>query len=542
MSTGPLRPSASQVDKVDVRKYVFVLRRRLWWGVIPTVLLIAVFAVICRAVPPKYRSTCVIRSSKSKIADIIGAGSVGEARTSRAIVSEEMLRYDRVMEALADTGVMKEIEQKAEGNQSERTRLQEELYHRVKNNTHIGSMGSVLIRVSFLGDDRDEAFEILNRLVLTFVEKALERERKDLQSARELAHAELVRAVNELDSIDSRLNRFREDHPGLFSGGETGKRAQLNKLNEDIDLIERQISSRRRKLDRILEQIESMPKQIIKEVKKHANPEVEQYQKQLISLRSQLQTASVRLQPIHPDIIRLKKDIQQTEQALAQAKLKGEREEFVIEPNKDREKLVMWKLELEAALDGDREVLRNLNLRKARLEEEVHAEPALRRQLDRLERDREVALGRYEKARTNFRKIDREFTVRMEGLVSFSIVAPPRRPHRKDMRHVYKLAIMGLFIAVFSGAAAVAGTEFIDQSFTDVETARDYLRLPSLGVIPNIETPGDRRSWLVRTTAIVIAAVMLIAAAAVSILYVPAVQDALQVVWAVIKDLCKDLV
>jgi uncharacterized protein involved in exopolysaccharide biosynthesis len=542
MSTGPQRRPEAQEDKIDLRKYVFVLRRRIWWGIIPTVLLVAVFAVICSAVPPKFRSTCVIRASKSEIAEIIGAGSVGAVKTSRAIVKEEMLRYDRVMEALADTGAMKEIERKAEGDQGERTRLQEELYQRVTTNALISDMGRVLIRVSFLGNDRDDAYEILNRLVLTFVEKALEKERQDLQRARDLAHDELVRGTNELDSIDGQLNRFREDHPGLFTGGESGKQTALAKVSAELVNTEQLIRSRRRKLDRYIEQIESMPKRIIQSVTREANPEVKEYETRLVKLRTDLQSAGVRFTPDHPDIIQLKKEIAQTEQALAQARLKGEREDFVIVPNKDREQLVMKKLELEAELDGDREVLRTLNLRRQRLEEEVNAEPALRRQLDRLSRDREVAMVRYEKARTNFRKIDREFTVRMEGLVSFSIVAPPRRPHKKDMRHVYKLALMGLFVAIFSGAAAIAGTEFLDQSFTDVETARDYLRLPSLGVIPNIETPGDRRSWLIRTSAIVVAALMLIAAAAVSILFVPAVRDALGVVWTVIKDLCKNLV
>jgi ferric-dicitrate binding protein FerR (iron transport regulator) len=37
------------------------------------------------------------------------------------------------------------------------------------------------------------------------------------------------------------------------------------------------------------------------------------------------------------------------------------------------------------------------------------------------------------------------------------------------------------------------GVEYIDQSFTAVDEARDFLRIPSLGVIPTITTRRDRR-------------------------------------------------
>ena len=106
------------------------------------------------------------------------------------------------------------------------------------------------------------------------------------------------------------------------------------------------------------------------------------------------------------------------------------------------------------------------------------------------------ARKQYALAVENYDRISKDYTVKMQGLVSFSIADPPREPQEREWNHIIKFALMGLFISLAAGVGAIAGSEFLDQSFTDVESARDFLRLPSLGIIPMIESQRDRRRRL----------------------------------------------
>ena len=215
---------------------------------------------------------------------------------------------------------------------------------------------------------------------------------------------------------------------------------------------------------------------------------------------------------------------------------------MTLETNRGREELEQRKLELEAEINYQTEVLRILTARRTRLEEEVRARPALEREYNRLARERAAAGERQAAAQKEFQRVNQDFNMKMEGLVSFSVDAPARVPQTSDIRHILRLAVMGLFVSLAAGMGAIVGMEFLDQSFTDVETARAFLRLPSLGVIPLIETRRNRRvRWL---RYLIVLAVFAAVAAAIGLtawLKIPPLYDVETAVWQWITDLAKVL-
>jgi len=534
MSTGAHVPGVE--EKVDVRKYFLVLKRRKWWGIVPFVVLAAVFTTICLAVPPKYLSTCVIKASKDEVRTIL-EGGIGEPITSSTIVHEQMLRYAAVMTALADTDLMAEIEAIAQENPEKRAKLEDNLYQRIQKNTSLEELGRILMRISYLGDKPERAKTVLEKLVNHFVENALSRERTIARRAREMALNEQTRAADQLESLDSRLVTFRQDHPGVPEAGEAGKRQFLASVTAGLAQLDQQIEATRRKLARYAEQLENMPEQVVDEVRTMQNPEILVYRKRLADLRTNLAMALKTFTPLHPTVKTLQQQVQATQQELARAQLEAEEDEVSLRRNVVHDQLKDKKLELEAALDYFLEARRHHNLRKTELQEEVRAIPGLQKELTSLMRDRTAASDNLDAAREKFARAEEEFKSRMEGLVSFSILRPAREPQSKNVRHIIKLAMMGAFVCFAAAFGAIAGTEFLDQSFTDVESVRSFLSLPSLGVIPYIETPGARRGRLVKLAFIAGSIVVGIAVIAAAML----LTDAGVVVWEQIKDLCKDL-
>ena len=527
-------------EKLDIRKYLVVLRRRAWWGIIPFTVLIIVFTVICFAVPAKYLSHCVIKASKSEVIKILQGKGTAEPTASSTIITEQMMRYESVMAALADTDLMNDVETLSEEFPDQRGKLEDRLYNRIIKNLTLDELGKskILMRVSYLGDTPDHAVTVLQKLVNHFVENALKRERTDARKARDRALADLTRAKGVLDGVESKLVNFHQDHPGVNSESDAGKRGQYTTVTQLLQQIDSQIASSRRRLDRYTEQVQGMAAQTIAEVKSVQNPEVLVYRKRLADLRVALTSSLKGLTPLHPRVKMLQQEVEATEQELARAQRHAVDEEAVtLAPNKLREELVSKSLDLEASLDALQEMRRNANLRKGRLEEEVRGYPSLQQQLAKLEREQEAAQTEETQALSLFRRVNDEFNNTVEGLVSFSVLRPARRPHTKDIQHIVKLAMVGLVISVAAAFGAIAGTEFLDQSFTDVEAARDFLRLPSLGVIPYIQTQRDKRDRRIKLAIILGSIVVSVAVLAVGMV----VTGTHEVVWEWIKELCKDL-
>jgi len=528
-------------EKLDLSKYFRVFRRRIWWGIVPFVLLAIVFGVICLAVPPKYRSSCLIRASRSEVADIL-TGTRRRARTSQAVVREQMLRYDHVMRALSKTELITEIEKQSENDPDLRARLEDDLYRRVVKHIQIGARGGRFIRVNYLGDTPKRAFAVLNHLTTDFVEFALAQERDHAGRARNMAQKELQTWWDKRDRLEARIAKFREDHPAVSPEGESGVREIHQDTLRERERLEREISRKERKLERYREQLEHMPTRIVEPTEKMERVEVRVHRERLARLRSHLASELRRKTRKHPDIRNLEEEIEAAQQQLAADEQLGAEDHIRLIVNAQRQVIEDRMLELDSDLEGDQETKRRLERQVQRHEELVVALPGLQRELAELRRDRADAENRYDRALTEFRRIDKDFNTTMEGLVSFRILDPAREPRRPDVKHKVRLALMGLFIALVAGMGAIAGTEFLDQSFTDIDAARGFLRLPSLGIIPLIETRGDRRRRRLKIIFITLSVILLVAALVLTVWLAKPVRGWAEQLWEWIRYACKNLV
>ncbi len=540
-------------EKVDVRKYLLVLKRRKWWGLVPFTVLAVSFGVICAAMPAKYLSQSVIRASKSQVAVILQVGgpgpgaaagtAEGRTRTILEFVKMEMVRkYDNVMNALAGTDLLADIQRQSEGNPILNARLQDELYRRINRNTTVSALSDVSVQVDYLGDDPRQAQTVLSRLVNQFVENALESDRANARQAQTISQNDMRQAEGVLVQADDQLVRFNEDHTGISETAGATSRDLFNKVRADVEEIGLGLEARKSKLQKYIELLEDMPRQTVVQVKTTSSPEVLVARQRLAELQSQLGMSLRVFTPLHPTVKDLQKQIAVAEETLANTQQQAGEDQMTLETNRGREELEQRKLELEAEINYQTEVLRILTARRTRLEEEVRARPALEREYNRLARERAAAGERQAAAQKEFQRVNQDFNMKMEGLVSFSVDAPARVPQTSDIRHILRLAVMGLFVSLAAGMGAIVGMEFLDQSFTDVETARAFLRLPSLGVIPLIETRRNRRvRWL---RYLIVLAVFAAVAAAIGLtawLKIPPLYDVETAVWQWITDLAKVL-
>ncbi|MFO7897604.1 MAG: hypothetical protein R6V58_00925 [Planctomycetota bacterium] len=538
MSSGP-----QTTEKLDLSKYVQVLNRRKWWGIIPFTLTALGFVLLVLAVPDRYLSSCTIEASKSEVVEIYEGGKARKRRQSEEIVRDEITRYSRVMEALAGTEPMREIERRAGDDPKFEGELKETFWRRISKNLYVNSMGGgARIRVSYLAESRDDAYTILSELTRYFVENALRQEKANVDQALNMAKAELEKSREELISLEGRLQKLLEDNPSAAPAGAGGaKQQRLAAVRQQLELLQDKVFAERAKVQSLRQKIKDMPAKVIdRTAETPENPDVALYRQQLVELRTQLNRVKQRFTPRHPTYQSLRAEIQATRELLAEAESKAAAEaKPELKPNERRQFFENMLVRLNMQLDADQDRRERLQKELDALSEELVAVPQLQRQRRKLQRDLEAARGQYDEDLDRFNRVKSEHDTAMEGLISFQIVSPARKPHKPDYRHKVKYAVMGLFVSVVLAVGAVAGIEFSDQSFSDVESARNVLRLPSLGVIPVIETDADRRRRRLKAILIALGVLLLVTAAVVAALG-PAQEEAEQL-WKVIRRAARSL-
>lgn len=525
------------VEKIDLKKYMLIMRRRLWWAVVPFLLLLGIFLLIFFAIPPKYEADCTIKASKSEVAEYLGAGTTKVASSS--IVQDEMLLYGRVMEALRNTDVYRDIEQRTENDPMLRLKLLDELHKQVKQNIRIySSSGGIIINVSYYGNTDAEAYNILNGLVNHFVENALAKERSVAEEARKLANDEVKTSKDSLDRLEQTLQTFMQDHPKVVIGtsiGDTHK--TIGDLQRERDTIKREMDAKTKEVARLTEEILELPEQEIEVIETITDPAVLVNQTRLAELRSQLALSLKKYTPAHPTVKELEKQIAAAEENLA--KVEGESEDRIkMVPHKEKIRLRQLKDQLEARLDELKAIHQSQSQQLIELTQEAQNLPDLQRTYNRLKRETSNSLERYERSLQRARRIEDEHRATISGLVSFSIIQPVRMPQTKTIRHKIKILLVGLFFSIAAAIVGVAGTEFFDQSFTDIESARDFLKIPSLGTIPYIATRRDRREIVFKYLLILAIIFGLVAVAFTLIIMFP---DDAREYWMLFKELVKNL-
>jgi len=93
-------------------------------------------------------------------------------------------------------------------------------------------------------------------------------------------------------------------------------------------------------------------------------------------------------------------------------------------------------------------------------------------------------------SRVETAKITQRLQSSKEG-TRYTILDPPRLPLRPIKPNKFLVAMGGLVGGLLLGIGLVIGFEFLDQSFIDVEEAKQYLGIPLLGAISKINTESS---------------------------------------------------
>jgi len=315
---------------------------------------------------------------------------------------------------------------------------------------------------------------------------------------RERTETELRDVENQLRSMDDRKfyleGQLGQINPLTPTMGEGGQQildpiTQLKTLRSQYISATSKYSPDHPDVVRLRRQIEGLEKET-----GSVNSSTEQA-KELAALRTELAAAREKYSAEHPDVIRLAKAVAAQEEGLKNLKNKPAPESEVAKNNPDNPAY----LTLQAQLAGIKSEVQSLKVQREQLktkltdyEKRLQQTPDVERKYLVLNRDYENSVRRYQEltAKQNVAEVGQELEKERKG-ERFSLIDPPQLPEKPLKPNRPAIIILGFLLSIGSGLGFATVAESMDSSVRGVRGVMSVLEFPPLSVIPYLPTGED---------------------------------------------------
>jgi polysaccharide chain length determinant protein (PEP-CTERM system associated) len=489
-----------------------ILWSRKWILTLPLFAGLFLALLYSRRLPDVYESDTLIQVVPQRIPDVYIKSTV----TARV---EDRLKA--MTQAIMSRTRLEQVVQTFDLYPSMRARAtMQDVIERMQGDVRVDMVGSNRerevdsFRITFSYGEPRVAQQVTARLGSLFIEENA-RDRNSLaEQTSAFLDSQLTEARGRLETQEKKLEQFREQHSGslptqLPSNLQASQNVQLQ-LTQITESMARDRDERQR-LQRLFTEAtaeldtlnRSIPVESRQAVDANGVPIGATPAQRLAALKERLATAELRLKPEHPDIRRMKRQIQELE-AQVQADGGSTAPSSQTTPRalstdelSRRERLREMRAQVESL---DRQIAfkegeeRRLRAQVAQYQNRIDAVPGLESEWIRLSRD-------YETLQANYRDLlqkseNSKMAAKMElrqGGEQFRIIDAARASDRPVSPDRLRIVLIGTIAGLFFGVAVVGLREFADTSYRSEPDVLNALALPVLVQIPFVATAVERR-------------------------------------------------
>jgi polysaccharide chain length determinant protein (PEP-CTERM system associated) len=496
------------------RQYSFetvveIARRRKWLIILPAIVIAAIAVVVVYQLPNVYRSETLILVVPQRVPESYVRSTVTARIEDRLqAISQQILSRTRLEQIVNDFDLYRDDREDGE--------LMEDIVEDMRTyDIGLNVVKGDAFRVSFAADDPRVAMRVAERLGSLFIDESL-RDREILaQGTNEFLATQLDEARRQLVLNENKLQdyqrTFNGELPSQLSANLQGlhnAEMALQTLGESLNRDrERRIALERQVMD-IVEAPTPAPAPAVataatESMNKTLQDELQSAQQSLVALE-------LKLKPDHPDVRRVRRNVEELKKRVAAQELEGvitsRPTSVVVMDYATRKRLT----DARASLDHlDREIqsklaeeqrLRSvLGMYQARIE----ATPVREAELTALMRDYETLQQTYRSllAKKEESQISANLEKRQIG-EQFKIVDPARVPERPVSPNRPLLYTLAIFAALAIGAGLAAAAEYFDRSIRNEADVRAALNLMVLATVPSIRDAAAAARRLRRRLAV----------------------------------------
>lgn len=453
-------------------------------------------------------STTIVVDERNIIQPLMQGAAVTTEVTDRARNAREIIYGRKIMnQILVDAGWVKGAPGAID---------QDKIIRLLTGQTSITNIGRNLIRIEYQDDDAERAYFTTKRLAELFISESVAGKAAESQAAFEFIDRQAQEYHEKLSKAEEALKEFRSTNLDAQPGSDSDIATRLSGLQSRIEEATRELREteiRKTSLEKQLSGEAETASVISRE---------SQYRARIAELQTQLETLRLSYHDTYPDVVRLRHQINDLNQAIATERLRRDEARAAGRPVIDDSVInnPMYQ-QLRREVSQTQVQLDTLNARITQARQQLHNELERGKrvhggaaQLAELTRDYQVnreiyqdLLRRRENARVSM-NLDKE----NQGL-TFRIQEPAREPLQPSGPRYWHFMLIGVILGIGIPLALVYAKLHFDPRVRIAPLAIERLGLPLLATVPHLWSPGETvvvRRDMQRLTAVAAATMLLL--------------------------------
>jgi polysaccharide chain length determinant protein (PEP-CTERM system associated) len=353
-----------------------------------------------------------------------------------------------------------------------------------------------MIQLSFESESPEKAMQVTARLASLFVDENLQIREQQAVGTTVFINSEADRLRKELEEQEAKVNHYRARNRFELPEQLNANLGTLQQLRTDLQNNTLRLSSlEERKAS--LEQQAAQAEVVL--VDGRGVPQTEGAQNALLgpmqSQRIRLETLLTQYSEKHPDVIRLKKEIQAAEaEALTQeSKTKESPSAGVNLPRSPVQQMLRTQIaNLNLEINSLRSTNAELRSQIASYQARVDNTPVRSIEVAKITRNYDIILRKYQDLQT--KSLDSQLSENMEKKQKgeqFQVINPANLPRKPIRPNRQLILIIGLLAGLAGGVGLAYLLEKLDSSFKGSDELDAYVQLPLLATIPGVITRGN---------------------------------------------------
>jgi polysaccharide chain length determinant protein (PEP-CTERM system associated) len=494
-----------------------ILRRRLWYVIVPTFVCGFGALLVSRFLPNLYQSDTMIQVVPQRVPkEYVQPTVTTEVDDRLKAIEQQVMSRTRLEQTILELDLYPD---------QRRSRPMEDIVGTMRSKIAIelvrglprrGERPVDAFKVAFTYHDAQIATRVTERLAAWFIDENARLRGSLADGTNEFLESQLAVAQKRLEEQERKVKEFRERHAGSLPDQALSNMQAIQSMQMQLQaVVESAARDRDRKLmlerlynDAVSEdaRLNAAPPVVVGPAQApgtlpvNATPE-----QQLEAARSQLALVETRLTPEHPDIKRLKRIVSDLEQKLAAAPKPqpGSTETPVRTVSSNpvdverRGRISSMKAEIESLTsqirfkEGEE---RRMRAQVSGYQARIEAVPGVESDWTSLNRDYETLQDSY---KTLLKKSEESKVAanleRQQIGEQFRVLDAPRVPTRPLSPQRLFINLGGALFGLMLGLGLVGLLEFLDSTYRTEGDVINALTLPVLAVVPQVYTAGDLR-------------------------------------------------
>ena len=535
-------------SKIELKDLMGFLRRRKKSFIITFLLIFGVIGSRAVLLPSIYRSQATIIIEGQQISqDYIRSTVSSYAEERLRMITRQVMTPDRLMEIIKKYDLYPDSREKMSiqkliGKISKDISLETTVEDVIDQRSGRQRDALIAFTIAYQGTDPYKVFQVVQALASLYIEEEEKRREKLATSATDFFQQEADQLKNQIYNLEAKISSFKKSHIGELPEHTVVNLQTLARLETDFDRVNMNIRSLHERIIRLKQQIKNVDPQspVIteegetvmnpherlkklrlelvskKSVLSDKHPDVKKLKKQINDLETQVEQsdkseskirrlsqlerelASLKLDlgPRHPDVIRLSKEINALSIEIDKhAKVGGT--SASVEDNADNPAYIDLKIQIVSAETQHKALIEE----RKRIEQvirdyqrKIESAPLVEKEYNKLTRDYDTAQLKYNEIMNKLMaaKVSQGMEKTQRG-EHFKIVERPQLPEIPSKPNRFAIAFIGFMLALGAGVGLAVLRETMDNSVKTADELNKLIDVPVLSVLAMVETVEEKR-------------------------------------------------